>query len=482
MKKKIFQALSLLLLSTACNHNDLQEQISFTDEVQEICATIKDFEFEQFDYSRTSITIAEDGPRYTWAETDTIGIFPDAGRQVEFSMANGVGTTSARFTGGGWGLKSTSTYAAYFPLIGKYYLDKTQIPVDYTGQLQDGNGSTTHLGTYDYLAAPASKVNNGIVSFNFERLGCLVQLKLTISKATTISSVTLTSTTKEFITKGYFDLTELRPAIKSTQKAKSVTIDLKNVKTTEKDEIVTVYFWTAPVDLSDDKIIMKVQSNQVDIPEIVINGKNFEAGNAYALSSTVGVDFVDLGLTSGTLWATTNLGAEKDTDIGNYYAWGEVETKETFLYSNYLYYKDVYESSKQWTYIGSNISGTSYDTAKSLWGEKWAMPTKGQMTELINECTWTKTNKNEVAGYEVKSKVNNNSIFLPVTGMYDSYETSSGPMCRYEGEEYGFYWTSTMYPNGNYYGWSYYLAFANKPQIINSGIRSCGMPIRPVRH
>ena len=125
MIKKIFYALSFVLFSTACNQNDLQEQIPLTDEVQEICATIKEFEFEKSDFSRTSITIEEDGPHYAWAETDTIGIFPNVGRQVEFSMAEGAGSTSAKFTGGGWGLKSTSTYAAYFPLIGKYYLDKT---------------------------------------------------------------------------------------------------------------------------------------------------------------------------------------------------------------------------------------------------------------------------------------------------------------------------------------------------------------------
>ena len=131
---KLFCLSSLLFVS--CN-NDLQEQISSIDEVQTICATIKNFEYDQLDFSRTSITIDDDGPHYAWAVTDTIGIFPSVGRQVEFSMASGAGSTSATFTGGGWGLKSTSTYSAYFPLIGKYYLDKTKIPVDYTGQIQN---------------------------------------------------------------------------------------------------------------------------------------------------------------------------------------------------------------------------------------------------------------------------------------------------------------------------------------------------------
>ena len=125
MTKKIFYALSLILLSTSCNINDFLEQTSSIDEVQTICATIKDFKYDKSEFSRTSIIIEEDGPHYAWADTDTIGIFPSTGRQVEFSMASGAGSTSAIFTGGGWGLKSSSTYAAYFPLVGKYYLDKT---------------------------------------------------------------------------------------------------------------------------------------------------------------------------------------------------------------------------------------------------------------------------------------------------------------------------------------------------------------------
>lgn len=322
MMKKIVYALGLILSSISCSNNDLQEQILTTDEVQTICATIKEFEYDQFHSSRTSITIEEDGPHYAWAANDTIGIFPSVGRQVEFSMSSGAGSTSATFTGGGWGLKSTSTYAAYFPLIGKYYLDSTKIPVTYENQIQTGNGTTTHLGTYDYLAAPTAEVKNGGVSFMFERLGCLIQLNLTISKPTTLTSVTLSPTTSNFTTKGYYDLTESSPSITSTQAVKSLTIELENVKTITEDELVTIYFWTAPLDLSQENIIVKVNSDNIEIPETVIKGKNFEAGKAYSLSSIVGVDFVDLGLTSGTLWATMNLGAESDTEYGDFYAWG----------------------------------------------------------------------------------------------------------------------------------------------------------------
>ena len=251
MTKKIFYALSLILLSTSCNNNDFLEQTSSIDEVQTICATIKDFKYDKSEFSRTSIIIEEDGPHYAWADTDTIGIFPSTGRQVEFSMASGAGSTSAIFTGGGWGLKSSSTYAAYFPLVGKYYLDKTKIPVSYVEQKQTGNASTAHLGAYDYLAAPASETNNGNVAFNFERLGCLVRLIITIPDPATLSKLTLKCPQNSYFTEtGTIDLTTENLTIVPSTESQTMEIELSDITTTEENEQVTIYFMAAPVNLS----------------------------------------------------------------------------------------------------------------------------------------------------------------------------------------------------------------------------------------
>ena len=282
MIKKFFYALSLVLLSTACNQNDLREQIPITDEVQKICATIKDFEYDQYSFSRTSITIKEDGPHYAWAKTDTIGIFPSAGRQVEFSMASGAGSTSATFTGGGWGLKSTSTYSAYFPLIGKYYLDKTQIPIDYTGQIQNGDNSTAHLGTYDYLATTASEVKNGTVAFNFERLGCLVKLAITIPEPKILSKLALNSTVS-FTKKGTVNLSSESLSITPTEQSQTLEIGLNNISTTEANEKVTIYFMIAPINIESRTLTATITFDDGSSYETDITGKNLESGQAYAL-------------------------------------------------------------------------------------------------------------------------------------------------------------------------------------------------------
>lgn len=281
MKKKVIWAFGAIAMLCASCDNEIAEQTFGVDEVGTVRATIKDFEYEGTNFTRTSITVDANGPHYAWAETDIIGIFPSTGRQVEFSMANGAGTTSAVFTGGGWGLKSSATYAAYFPLIGEYYLDKTSIPVDYTGQAQDGNGSTAHLGGYDFLAAPASSVANGAVSFNFERLGALLWVNLTVPEPSTLTSVRF-ETNGSFTTKGTLDLTAQKMGITPTETSKNLTLGV-DITTTESNESVDLYLMVAPTDLTDKTLsAFATTSTGVEI-EFTLPVKNFEAGNAYKL-------------------------------------------------------------------------------------------------------------------------------------------------------------------------------------------------------
>lgn len=108
-------------------------------------------------------------------------------------MTSGAGTNKASFTGGGWALKASSTYAAYYPFIGSFYIDKEVLPINYNRQTQIGNASTAHLGDYDYMAALASTPSNGNVSFNFEHLGALVRIQLKLENATTYTQLKLES-------------------------------------------------------------------------------------------------------------------------------------------------------------------------------------------------------------------------------------------------------------------------------------------------
>ena len=192
-------------------------------------------------------------------------------------------------------------------------------------------------------------------------------------------------------------------------------------------------------------------------------------------SSHAGHDLVDLGLPSGTLWATCNIGASSSNGYGCYYAWGETsgscEGKTTFGIYNYpVDYTDQVEQ-------GENLP-LSNDAAASNWGGAWRMPTLNELIELINTkyttCVWA--TESGINGYRITSKIKGfegNSIFLPAAGYRDDDVT------RNLGEK-GDYWSSTLYGGhdvGNNAGYMYF----NSTKITWwEEYPSYGLPIRPV--
>lgn len=274
-------AAALLLAFVACTDEVAELPVG---ELKQIVMTASDFETENG--SRTNFQITSSGAEFSWAANDTVGIFPNEGAQAYFPMTSGAGTKTANFTGGGWALKDASTYAAYYPFIGNFYLDKTAIPVDYTGQVQTGDASTAHLGAYDYMAAAPSTPKNGNVVFAFKHLGALVQLKLTVPQATTLNSVTLTTESKVFGVEGKVNIMANTLGITSVTSSKEVTLEVKNVATTEANQVVTLYLMIPPVDLSS-KTLKAVVKTGTGSEEVALDSKNFLAGKAYALSGSL---------------------------------------------------------------------------------------------------------------------------------------------------------------------------------------------------
>lgn len=98
---------------------------------------------------------------------------------------------------------------------------------------------------------------------------------------------------------------------------------------------------------------------------------------------------VDLGLPSGTLWATCNIGAESPEDFGDYYTWGEIETKEDYNWDTMKCYANKNGKNTYSVYNESDNLTTlkpSDDAATAIWGDKYHMPTKEEWEELIDNC------------------------------------------------------------------------------------------------
>ncbi len=283
-KKILFPLLALLSFVCACT-SELEVNDIDLSKAEKITFTATDFKYPGA--TRTTLEDTEEAVRFTWAENDTVGIFPSEGAQVYFPMVSGAGTQTATFTGGGWALKPASTYAAYYPFISNYHLDQKALLVSYLGQCQESNGSTAHLGRYDYMGAVASAPSEGSVNFDFKHLGSLVRIDITMPYAGKLRSLTLVAPGKQFVTEGTIDLTapEIRITPKTT--ATDLTVSLTDVSVDEENLTATVYFMMAPADFSGKTLTARVVDAAGVTYEQTFTGKNFEAGVAYRLSSTM---------------------------------------------------------------------------------------------------------------------------------------------------------------------------------------------------
>ncbi|MBR4272306.1 MAG: hypothetical protein IKQ30_05665 [Bacteroidales bacterium] len=220
---------------------------------------------------------------------------------------------------------------------------------------------------------------------------------------------------------------------------------------------------------------------------VAVNGdkKDEVSFNCVILKKQVVInyDYVDLGLPSGTLWATTNVGAENPWDYGDYFAWGETETKAYYDWDTYKYCKGTentmtkYCNQSDYGYNGFTDNLTVLlpedDAATVNMGSEWRMPTQAEFQELYDNCDWEWTdnyNGTGVSGQVVKSRTNSNIIFLSAAGF------------RYiEANNYkkivGEYWSSST--SGSEFARE--LVFYSGERDIRGVTRCMGQSVRAVR-
>ena len=210
-----------------------------------------------------------------------------------------------------------------------------------------------------------------------------------------------------------------------------------------------------------------------DVDSITFESNKTDLGDGVYLIN--GHKFIDLGLPSGLLWAETNIGAKTAADDGNYYAWGETDTKSTSTYNESTYFDSDYTT---YSISGKTTLEKQDDAACVNWGDLCRMPTNDEFGELLNSeyCTWTWTSMtasddSSIEGYKVTSVKNGNSIFLPASG-YCGYGR-----LNYRGSV-GFYWSTTL--DSNYSSLVFYLAFNSSSREHGGGGRYYGLTVRPV--
>lgn len=227
---------------------------------------------------------------------------------------------------------------------------------------------------------------------------------------------------------------------------------------------MTRHFFTAMLLLAANIQITNAQKVVLHM----VGNKTFEC-NISELDSISFVDaeeheWGDLGLPSGTLWATCNVGASRPEEYGDYFAWGETKPKTNYSSSSYSFTDNPSELLSE------------DDAATANWGNGWLMPSKEQMDELISSENTTTiwTQQNGVNGRLITSKKNSKTLFLPAAGFY------SDTTLNYAGS-YGDYWLRSAYNANSDRANDLFFQLGTIYTRENVGVRSGGQSVRPVR-
>ncbi len=220
----------------------------------------------------------------------------------------------------------------------------------------------------------------------------------------------------------------------------------------------------------------EVVSIEVTYTFTVTGNRNF-VGN-FAVSSAD--NYVDLGLPSGLLWATCNIGANSPEEYGDYFAWGETTPKDVYSWSTYQYCMgSLVTLTKYCNYSGYGYEGFTDglttllpedDAAVANWGNNWRMPTQTEWNELFNNTTKTWTTRNGVYG-RLFTAMNGNSLFLPAAGYWGESLSEAGAC--------GYYWSSSLDTGDPFYAGK--LGFHYGECYVSHSYRNYGHSVRAVR-
>ena len=177
------------------------------------------------------------------------------------------------------------------------------------------------------------------------------------------------------------------------------------------------------------------------------------------MGNCAGIEYVDLGLS--VRWAPYNIGATSPTECGDYFAWGEITTKDEYTEENSLTHGVYMED------IGGN---PQYDAARAIWGSTWRLPSREEIEEIVAECTWEWTTIDGMNGYKITGP-NGNHIFVPAAGCFIANEIKMVG-------EYGMYFSYKMC--GDYVNFAYGFHFGIDYYELNWLYRAFGRSIRPV--
>lgn len=447
---------------------------------------------------------------FTWAQNDKIGVFPSKepedltpSSQVLFTATSG-GAGTAKFTGSGWGLMPNRKYYAYFP----YSAQAVDTLVKFTYKstaTQTADNATSHLGANDlmYTAATAPAAGN-TAQFQFHHLSSIMKVEVTVPdeyKTSKFIKAIISCADSVFPVIVSFNPTadDMKDSVETLIDKLTLTLGSSGFAPTEGK--LSLWFMTGQTDLSGKTLNVAVY-DEYDKYTGSVQGADQKAGKAHKYELAVTKEArnykdytVDLGLPSGKLWAISNLTVKglpfSTTVLGDYYAWGDTEPYYESIKVNgenniTVKWKSGYESGYSQANYDKNAGRGSYtssgaqlsladDAAHAVLGDGWRIPSKADLDELAENCSFASATVNGVTGVTVTSKSNGKSIFLPLNG-YINGTTFKGYTDNSPGARF---WLSDCADSGKAY--QQYTAKSSPAKNYDSSKdKFRGTPIRPI--
>lgn len=417
---------------------------------------------------------------------------------------------------------ATSDYGKSWKLSKEVMLDKTPAllyayyPWNESVSTEDGISFGLDMKTqtnYLYGFVEGVRDENPVANILFRHALAKVDFLIQNDVEKEISKVTLSG--KNLLTTGQFNVTTL--SFTSTSTGEIVSKNITHVEETNNKAC----FLLAP--MTEQQLNIRVEyadggnvyegtfmASNISMGKHVQYSVNIQRGTEMKISETSieewgeaenmgdvtlkeskidanGREYVDLGLPSGTLWATCNVGASTPEGYGDYFAWGDPvghdeEADASGYWYQWKYYKwcnGDYKSLTKYcldSYYGKvdnkMVLDPEDDAAQVNWGGDWRMPSETEYNELLSSCTWAWTTINDVNGYKVSGS-NGNWIFLPAAGYrYDEQKEAMG--------YYGRYWANSFSSSYSYYAYDLHFHDSYKSVEPKGGERCYGYSVRPV--
>ena len=232
----------------------------------------------------TRVNISDDLQIFTWSDGDELGIYTrdnELTADARFKILQG-GSSTGNFSNDMFYLNSNRSYYSFYPY--QPYGEIDSVPVDYTGQTQNRNGSAAHLGAYNYMYGTVNINSNGGASIAYKNLGSVMQLRLTVSNAANYTGIDITSDGAEFIMKGKANMAN--GSITATETSASIHLDFESGISLNGGDVLTANILVAPVDMSGSTLTITL--TDADNNEFVETtaGKNMLQGKAYLYETT----------------------------------------------------------------------------------------------------------------------------------------------------------------------------------------------------